>query len=140
MKKIWWMLLVLVFTAHTGSMAALADVIVISNPSVPVNSMSTTEIQDVFLGKTAKWGDDSKVSFVVLKGDVHKEFLKNYIKRTDSQYSAYWKQMLFSGKGSLPKTFDTEKELAQYVSETPGAIGYVSGTTAPANTKVISVN
>ncbi len=140
MKKIWGILSVLVFTVHTGGMAALADVIVISNQSVPVNALNTTEIQDVFLGKTAKWGDSSKVNFALLKGDIHKEFLKAYIKRTESQYSAYWKQMLFSGKGSLPKSFDTEKELVQYVSQTPGAIGYINNTTALENAKVISVN
>ncbi len=140
MKKIWWILLVMVFYSQMGARMVSAEVIAIGNQSVPVASLSLSEVQDIFLGKTVKWQDGSKINFAVLKGDIHAEFLKAFIKRTDSQFTAYWKQMLFTGKGGLPKNFETEKEMVQYVSETPGAIGYINKTTAPEKTKVISVN
>jgi len=140
MKKCLLFLLVLVFLFSQGSAAALAEVILISNKSVSASSLSENDVQDIFLGKTAKWPDGSKIHFVTLKGDVHKDFLKQYIKRTESQYNTYWKKMLFTGKGNRPKEFDSEKEMIDWVASTEGAIGYVSKSTGAGSAKVISVN
>jgi ABC-type phosphate transport system substrate-binding protein len=37
---------------------------------------------------------------------------------------------VFTGQGSMPKTFDTESALMEYVAATPGAIGYVGASAA----------
>jgi ABC-type phosphate transport system substrate-binding protein len=123
-----------------ASVTSFAEVLIIANKNVPEDSISKTEVKDIFLGKTVKWADKSNISFVILKNDVHKAFLKEYIKRSSSQYGNYWKKMVFTGKGMKPKAFDTEKELVQYVAETKGSIGYISKGTEMMNVKTINVN
>jgi hypothetical protein len=34
--------------------------------------------------------------------------------------------VVFTGQGAMPKTFDSESALIEYVADTPGAVGYVS--------------
>ena len=43
----------------------------------------------------------------------------------DAAFRAAWRSLVFAGQGSMPKTFDTEAALIEYVAATPGAIGYV---------------
>jgi ABC-type phosphate transport system substrate-binding protein len=38
----------------------------------------------------------------------------------------YFRTLVFTGKGSPPKSFATTDEIIQYVANTEGAIGYVS--------------
>ena len=133
---IFLMLVMLCLTSTTS----FAEVLIIANNNVSEDSISKDAVKDIFLGKTVKWSDKSNISFVILKNDVHKAFLKEYIKRSSSQYGNYWKKMVFTGKGREPREFDTEKELVQYVAETEGAIGYVSQGAERKNVKTINVN
>ena len=43
--------------------------------------------------------------------------------------------LVFTGKGAMPRSFDTEDALVAYVGATPGAIGYVSEEKAGAAVK-----
>ncbi len=131
------LMLVMFFLASTTS---FAEVVIIANKNVSEDSISKEAVKKIFLGKTVKWDDKSSISFVVLKEDVHKAFLKEYIKRSTSQYKNHWKMMVFTGKGRKPRAFDTEKDLVRYVAETEGAVGYVNKGTEIMNVKTINVN
>ena len=107
------------------SLAQDGKSILIANTTVPDRPFSMTEIQNIFLGKVTKI-EGTKITFVILKaGDVHTDFLAVYLSRTPSQYTQYWKKLVFSGKGKSPKALETEDELIRYLAETPGAIGYI---------------
>lgn len=140
MKNCWGLGTILLVLMCLASTAAFADVVVIANKNVSETSMSKDKVKQIFLGKVVKWQDGSRIRFVTLKGDSHKSFLKEYIGRSEAQYKTYWKKILFTGKGSMPKSFDTEQEMAQYVANTKGAIGYISKNTAAENVASISVN
>ena len=138
MENVWRWLAILLLATSVGTTATAADVVIIANNGVPVDSLAQKDIEKIFLGKTAKWPDKSRVRFAVLDGDVHKDFLKMHVKRTPSQFNTHWKKMMFTGKGSKPKTFSSEADLVKYVSETKGAIGYIRSTTEAEGVKLIS--
>jgi len=140
MKNCWGLGTILLVLMCLASTAAFADVVVIANKNVSETSMSKDKVKQIFLGKVVKWQDGSRIRFVTLKGDSHKSFLKEYIGRSEAQYKTYWKKILFTGKGSMPKSFATEQEMAQYVANTKGAIGYISKNTVAENVASISVN
>ncbi len=122
------------------NLSAAGDVIIIANPSVAVSHFSQKDISNIFLGKKTNWKDDSKIVFVVQRNsDVHKAFLKNYVHKSPSQFDRYWKKLIFTGKGALPKSFESEQALIKYVGETKGAIGYVSAKSNRVNVKTIRV-
>jgi ABC-type phosphate transport system substrate-binding protein len=120
--------------------AAAADIKVIANPSVGASSVSSEELKGVFLSTKSSLSDGSHVAPVLLKsGAVHEAFLKDYVGKTDSALDTYYRSLVFTGKGSMPKTFATDAEVVAYVEKTKGAIGYVGSGTGTANAKVLDV-
>jgi len=121
--------------------AASQEVIVIANPKVPVGSLTGDEVKDIFLAKKTQWDNGQKINFVTLKDcDTHRAFLKQYLQKSSSQFERYFRTLVFTGKGSIPKAFDTEEQLVHFVSSTDGAIGYVSRGANTGSAKVITVN
>lgn len=113
--------------------------VIIANENVPTSSLSIHEIKNIFLSKKTLWRGGSKIKFVVLNGgDVHDDFLKSYLGKTQSQYDKYFKNLVFEGKGRALRAFSSEAEVVSYVSSTEGAIGYVSSGTNTLSAKVLT--
>jgi hypothetical protein len=120
--------------AHAG------DIKIIANSSVLVSDVSADDLKRVFLATKTSLSDGSRVEPIVQKGGgVHEEFLKKYLGKTDSGLDTYYRSLVFTGKGTIPKTFSTDSEVAAYVAKTKGAIGYVSASTAAPGVRIIEV-
>ncbi len=133
MKKIIICLLVL---AGLSSGTALADILIIANKDVPDAELSQKDVGKMFLGKLRQWSDHSKIRPVTVKMPAVREtFFREYLNKSVAKYNAYWKRMIFTGKGVPPKSFDTEAGLIDYVSKTGGAIGCVSPEGIPDGSK-----
>ena len=104
-----------------------AEIFIIANRSVPVNDIKLQEIREIYLGFKTNWNDLLQVKPVVLSAEpLHSEFLSEYTNKTKSQYKYYWRNIVFTGKGFLPKFGKTEEAVILIVSQTRGAIGFVS--------------
>jgi ABC-type phosphate transport system substrate-binding protein len=121
------------------SLSEAQDVLVIANKDVPVDALSRNEIKSIFLGEKIKWNNDSKITFVILKTEVHDLFLKEYLGNTAAQYLNYWKKMVFTGKSKSPKSFSDTEKLIDYIAETGGAVGYLPASAYNDKVKIISV-
>jgi ABC-type phosphate transport system substrate-binding protein len=116
------------------------DVVVVGNSSIKAADVSSDELRDVFTGDKSSLKDGTKVIPVTLKGGaVHEAFLKQYVGKGDAAFRTSWRSLVFSGQGSMPKTFDTESALVDYVASTPGALGYVGKDTAHDKVKTLAV-
>jgi ABC-type phosphate transport system substrate-binding protein len=137
MKKRFLMLVVGVLLA-TWQVAA-ADVQIIANASVRATNLSADEVKDIFLGaKTSVAGGD--VSPVLASGGAaHEVFLSTYVGKSDQGLRNHFKTLVFTGKGSMPKSFATDAEIVKYVAATKGAIGYISGSADAGAARKISV-
>jgi ABC-type phosphate transport system substrate-binding protein len=111
--------------------AKAQDVVVVVNKSVKAADVSDGDLKDVFSGDKSSLKDGSHVIPVTLKGGpAHEAFLKKYLGKNDAAFRAAWRSLVFTGQGSMPRTFDTEAALMDYVAATPGAIGYVGASAA----------
>jgi ABC-type phosphate transport system substrate-binding protein len=120
--------------------APAADIKVIANASVGASSVSVEDLRGVFLDTKSSLSDGSHVQPVLLKsGAVHEAFLKEYVGKTDAGLETYYRSLVFTGKGSMPKQLATDSEMVAYVEKTKGAIGYVAAGTNTANVKVLEV-
>ena len=136
-KAIIGFIFILAFLAPALSLAS--DVVIITNVSVPVSTLSAKDVKQIFLGSKTAWDNGDKIVFVVQdRTDASDTFLKTYVKKSSSQYNNYWKKQVFTGKGKAPQSFSSDQELVQFVSETAGAIGYVSSGADTGNTKTIT--
>ena len=94
-------------TAPVGA----ADVKVIANPSVTVSSISATDLKEVFLANKTDV-DGSPVEPVLSKGGAaHEAFLKQYLGKSDSALSTYYRSLVFTGKGTMPKALESDAEV-----------------------------
>jgi ABC-type phosphate transport system substrate-binding protein len=120
--------------------SALAGVVLVANSAVQESSLSQKEVQQIFLGKKKSLAG-GKVKIAVQKDNAaHAEFLKQYVKKTPSQFRIYYKKLVFTGKGKPPKTVADDAAMLGYVAKTSGALGYVSDGAVNDKVKVITIN
>jgi ABC-type phosphate transport system substrate-binding protein len=72
-------------------------------------------------------------------GATHEAFLKEYLGKTDGALSTYYRTLVFTGKGTMPKTFASDAEVVSYVAKTKGAIGYIAAGTEATGVKQLEV-
>jgi TonB family protein len=124
-----------------GSVQALAgNVTIIANPSVKAEAISAGEIKSVFLGERHSLRDGTHVEPVLSKGGpAHEAFLKDYLATNDDALQNYYRSLVFTGKGSMPKALRSDAEVVAYVAKTRGAIGYVSSTSILGGVRTLAV-
>jgi hypothetical protein len=104
-----------------------------------------TEIRDadlraVFTGEKTRFADGSHVMPVTLKGGpAHQVFWRNHLGENPEEFRARWRKAVFTGQGAMPRACDSESALIEYVSATPGALGYVSRVSPQSDVKYIPV-
>lgn len=120
--------------------ALAADVKVIANESVKADSISADELRAVFLSERKALKDGSSVVPVVnADGFTHEAFLKLYLHRDAEELRTYYQGLVFTGKGSMPREFSSDADVAAFVAHTRGAIGYVDGNFNAEGVKVLVV-
>jgi hypothetical protein len=131
------MLAALVFVASSPIFAA--DVKVIANPSVSATSVSSGDIQSVFLLDKDSLGGSHVQPVLVKGGAAHEAFLKEYLGKNDSALQAFYRSLVFTGKASMPKSVANDAEVVAYVAKTKGAVGYVSAAASTEGVKTLEV-
>ncbi len=120
--------------------ASAAEIKVIANPSVGAAAISADELKGVFLATKTTLGDGSRVEPVLAKGGAtHAAFLQAYVGKTAPGLETYYRSLVFTGKGSMPKVAASDADIVALVAKTKGAIGYVSGGAETAGVKVLQV-
>jgi TonB family protein len=113
---------------------------IIANPSVRAEAISASEIKSVFLKQRNALRDGTHVEPVLSPGGpAHEAFLKEYLGKSDDALQNYYSTLVFTGKGSMPKTLHSDEEVVAYVARTRGAIGYVSSSATVNGVKTLAV-
>jgi ABC-type phosphate transport system substrate-binding protein len=116
-----------------------ADVVLIANEDIPVHELSRNEVKNIFLSKV-KSIDNITVRLVMMrKNELTDQFLKDAVGKTFTQFSNYYKKMIFTGRGRPPKRAASEADMLIYVSSTSGAIGYLSRDLVTDSVRIIQV-
>lgn len=111
-----------------GPVSAQGRYQVIVHPESAVDSLSRAELSDLFLKKTGRWPDGSRVFPVdqVETAAVRESFTRDVHGRSVAAIKAYWQQRIFSGRGVPPPEKASDRDVVELVRATPGAVGYVS--------------
>jgi ABC-type phosphate transport system substrate-binding protein len=109
------------------SLAQAQDVVLVANKSVQISEIREADLRAIFTGAKTRYADGSHAVPVALKGGpAHEVFLRNHLNESPDEFRAQWRKAVFTGQGAMPRTFDSESALIEYVASTPGALGYVS--------------
>ncbi len=103
------------------------DIAVIVNKQLGITQLTQIQVADIFLDKTNVFPNQAETLPIVVPPDsaLYQEFIRRVVKRTPVQLDAYWARLIFTGKGSPPKTVDSSEEVLDYVIENENAIGYI---------------
>ena len=131
----------LALTFFASNCVFAEDIILIANESVSLTILTREEIKNIFLSESLTYEDGQEIVIVVNKSpDIFDMFTRKYLQRNWKQFTRYYRNKLFSGSGTIPRGFKSEKQVVSYVSKTKGAISYISTPTPTANVKVIEIN
>ena len=133
------LLLPLLLTIGISGNAWTGTLVLIANPSVASAILSRQEVKNIFLSKKKNL-KGVQIKLAALKDDdLTKQFLRAYIGKTPSQFSSYYKKMVFTGRGRPPKPMQSEQEMITYVARTNGAMGYVSAEMVTDRVQIVKV-
>lgn len=119
---------------------SMADAVVVANKSVPYDSITKVDMKKILINKKTQWANGERVVLVTLKwGNTHEHFIKKYTSKSPSQFWSYWRRQVFTGQGTLPKTFEDEEKAVDYIAQTEGALGYISYGTPTDTVKTLTV-
>lgn len=121
----------------SGSVWA-GNVKVIANPGIAASSISANDLKSVFLEEQSSLGGVHVEPVLSKGGPAHEAFLK-YLDKNDSALQTYYRSLVFTGKGSMPKVVGSDAEIVSYVAKTKGAIGYVSTDASTEGVKTLDV-
>src|ERR1700733_100458 len=93
------------------------DVKIIANASVKADTITATELRRVFLQEKISLADGTHVQPVLRKdGPVHRTFLQRYVGVTGDELQTFYRTLLFTGKGTMPKELGSDNEVISYVA------------------------
>lgn len=134
MKKL--LLAIVMMLLFVGN--SFAGYVVVANKDFPVDKISGDDLKMIFLCQKSEVGGKKIVPFILDEGmECHKSFCVDIIKKNVSQWGAHFRNLIFTGKGSPPKSFGDCKGLLEAIASTSCAIGYAEK--ADNSVKVITV-
>jgi ABC-type phosphate transport system substrate-binding protein len=104
------------------------DVVVVSNPSVPLDSLSRNFARSIFGMRVQQWPGDGGVKVFVLPDNhaLHDTFSKTVLDVFPHQLRSSWDRQIYSGTGQAPVEVESEEEMLSKIASTPGAVGYLN--------------
>ena len=104
--------------------------------------LTTDDLTRIFLGKKTLWESGTRIVPVMPEEESPSGelFLSNTLKKSVSQFRAYWKRLLFSGGGAVPKVFRSHDQLLDFVARQPGAIGVVEASAVDDRVRVLDIS
>jgi len=124
----------------SSTVSRAQDILIVANKSVSISQLTSAQIRELFTGTKTRFSDGSHAVPVVLRGGpVHEVFLHRHVGDSPEEFRTRWRRLVFTGQGSMLKEFATEATMLEYITSTPGAIGYVSRVTVPDSVKILVV-
>jgi len=129
---------------HSGLLLLLAfipcasaeSLLLVANTSGKEVHLTREEVRNLYMGAPLS----QKLTPIALppRHPLRSLFNTRVVGLAESRIQSYWAQMRFTGRKQPPKELEGEEQLLHYLSETPGAVGYVSASSElPATLTVI---
>jgi len=117
-----------------------AQIAVIANKSVPVNSLTNSKLLDIYSGEIKWWNNGEPVIVFDLaeKTEVKSAFY-NFIGKSTTRMKSIWLKNMLSGEGEPPEAMDSEDEMLNNVLQTSGAIGFIRLEKVVSEVKVLAL-
>lgn len=118
MKKIIFIMIFILFHSH-------ADIVVVANPSFPLNTLEEESIKKLFLRQKDFIEDQKVLPFnLSASSELRKKFETKVLKMDQALLKSYWLKLHYEGKRP-PKQVTSVESMKKYILNIDGAIGYL---------------
>lgn len=119
-----------------ATMAILTTTISYAEIAVIVNNSNSSTldkdtVSSIFLGK------DKTLKAVDMSDSTKNSFYEKIAGKTEAQMKSYWSGLVFTGKGTPPKSLDSAQAVIDYVKSDPSHIGYIPSSAINSDVKVM---
>jgi len=120
-----------------GQANAALSVVVAAGSGIP--EMSQTEVRAIFLGKSKNFANGASASpaYQDEGSSKYAEFGDKVLRKSAAQLTQYWARLVFSGKGSPPRSAADDGAVKAFVTSTKGGIGYIDSASVDSSVKVV---
>jgi len=105
---------------------AIADIVIIAHKDMPIQSLSQSDIQNIYLGNRQIVND---LRIIPLDHDsespTRKEFYDDVVEMPKKQVISHWSRLIFTGKGQAPISLMGNNSILDFVRNNPNVIGYI---------------
>jgi len=130
----------LLFSEHRPVQAGPSYRLVV-NRGNPLASVSRRDVSAMFLGKMTTWRFGTKVAPVdqSATSGVRGAFTREVYGTGVDAVVNYWRDAITSGRGMPPPVKNNDEQVAEFVRNNSGAIGYVSGQNPLRDLKAVAL-
>lgn len=120
-------------------LTAVAEIAVITNPDLPVTSMSREEINRIYLGKMKFLPSGAKITPVDQRpgASARTQFYANVMRKSETEMKSYWSRVIFTGQGQPPLQESDDQAVKSFVAKNPSALGYIDKSSADSSVKIV---
>jgi ABC-type phosphate transport system substrate-binding protein len=134
--------LLLVLIALPLEAVATRDAVSIIVPAgLEIESLDHSAVNRIFLGKTRQWQNRESIVMTVNRDkEAMALFCEQLAHKTPRQFFMYWRKQLYSGHSMLPKQFDTDQQIINFVAEHPNSIGFIASPVTDPRVKELVIS
>jgi ABC-type phosphate transport system substrate-binding protein len=129
------------FNAAGGAEPEDPDVVVVVAASNPLETLTDSELADLFLGRTNSFPDGRPAIPIDQREGTPARavFYVNFLGRSAAQMKAHWSKIVFTGRGSPPRETPGGVEARQLIAGDPRAIGYLERELVDASVQTVDL-
>lgn len=130
-----------IFLLMTTPVAFAEDIVVVVNVNNPTNTMTRSEVIDLFMGRYVAFPNGDSATPIEFEGatPIKKSFYKNLVGMPLARINAYWSRLRFSGKQRSTIHLNNEESVIEKLENDRSAIAYIEKSKISNNMKIIYV-
>jgi len=128
--------LLVALACTAGELNAAGGVVVIGNANLI--RLDATTLEKIYTGKVIEVEGKPVTAVNANSGStLRNRFLQVYLNQDEDKYTAYWTVRRYIGKGASPREISSSADVINFVTSTPGAIGYIDEADVPPGVNVL---
>jgi ABC-type phosphate transport system substrate-binding protein len=104
-----------------------------------ISGIDVEMVKRIYLGKSKAFPDGSRaipLTFETGNG-LRDIFNKDVLGKSESQYSAFWSKLVFTGRGTPPEMISNEDEMLTLVATNPNTIGFIDESKVDGSVRIV---
>jgi hypothetical protein len=120
--------------------AANAQVAVIVNRANPIQNLSLSDLQRLYLGQSVTFSNGARVVLVTYP-NAESRFYSTALGMTGDRFQRHWMELVFQGQDvTPPKAIANGDEVNRFVAEHAGALAFIDLAAADQTVKIIPID